>query len=289
MSVRSRVAGTAVGPMVVLAVEQEEPRPLVCDEVAARMASTPVRALIRATKWGPVRRWVVGASEKQMPGLWAGLLCRKRYVQDAVSAAVRDRAAAVVMLGAGMDTLAYRASRPAGVPVFEVDMPVNVARKRAHLHRLYGRVPAHVRLVPVDFATDDLAAALAANGHRTDAPTFYVWEAVTQYLTEDVVRATLDALPAAPGSRLVFTYIRRDFLDGRNLYGAGRLHRRFAGRDPLWRFGLDPADVPAFLAEHGWRQIEQLGPAEFTARYLRPASRDLSVSEIERSALAEKP
>ena len=84
--------------------------------------------------------------------------------------------------------------------------------------------------------------------------TFFIWEGVTQYLSEEAVRATLEALRAAPSdSRLVFTYVRRDFIDGQNKYGAEMLYRRFRQRRQVWRFGLNPDEVAAFVAEYGWR------------------------------------
>ena len=109
-----------------------------------------------------------------------------------------------------MDTRAYRLARRSDIPVFEVDLPVNIERKKAAVQRAIGAMPASVHLVPLDFERDDLIAALTGHGYRADARTFFVWEGVTQYLTEDAVRATLGALQAAPaGSRLVFTYVRR--------------------------------------------------------------------------------
>jgi len=82
--------------------------------------------------------------------------------------------------------------------------------------------------------------------------------------------------------------VRADFLDGSEMYGAEAAFEQFVRKGPLWRFGLAPDQVADFLAGYGWDEAEQLGPAEFTARYLGPAGRDLPVSEIERSVLAVK-
>ena len=54
------------------------------------------------------------------------------------------------------------------MPVFEVDLPVNIDRKTAVVRRVLGGPPPSVRLVPVDFERDDLAAELAKHGYRTD-------------------------------------------------------------------------------------------------------------------------
>lgn len=92
----------------------------------------------------------------------------------------------------------------------------------------------------------------------------------------------------APGSRLVFTYVRRDFIDGTNLYGAPMLYRRMRQRRQLWHFGLQPEEVAEFLAGSGWRLIEQLGPEQIVRRYVAPTGRNLTASDIEWSAYAEK-
>ncbi|QWF84155.1 SAM-dependent methyltransferase [Amycolatopsis sp. CA-230715] len=281
-------ARTALGPMVIVAVEQYEDVSLLRDPVAARLLPSSGRAAVRAARWPVVRRMLVGATERRIPGLWASMVCRKRFIDDAVEAA-RERVEAVVILGAGFDTRAYRLPALANVPVFEVDLPANIERKRARLTALHGGVPAGVTLVPVDFETQDLAGRLAGHGYRPRARTFFVWEAVTQYLTEAGVRATFAFLSGAPrGSELVFTYVRQDFLDGTALYGAESAYREFVVRRPLWRFGMAPEAVPGFLAEYGWDEVDQVGAREFTDRYLVPAGRAMAVSEIERAVLARK-
>jgi O-methyltransferase involved in polyketide biosynthesis len=112
---------------------------------------------------------------------------------------------------------------------------------------------------------------------------------VTQYPTEDAVRSTLGALQATPaGSRLVFTYVRKDFIDGLNMYDAALLYKRFRQRQQVWHFGLNPEDVAVFVGEYGWRLVEQAGPDYFVRNYIEPIGRNLTASELEWSAYAEK-
>ena len=274
--------------MVVVAADQYSATPLVHDPWAATLLPAPTRFIAAATRWSPVRRALRSATDKQFAGGWASFLCRKRYIDDQLRAAVAKGVEAVVILGAGYDTRAYRLPELSGVPVCEVDLPRNSAAKAAALTRASRGVPAGVTLLGVDFENDDLADSLQRNGFGTQRRTFYIWEAVTQYLTEPAVRRTFDYLAhAAPGSGLAFTFIREDFLSGRQLYGAQRARERFVVKEALWRFGLDPADVGPFLAEYGWREVDQVGPAEYTNRYLRPAGRDEPVSHIERAVYAE--
>jgi methyltransferase (TIGR00027 family) len=91
--------------------------------------------------------------------LWTNLSCRKRYTDDNLHDALSD-IDAVVVLGAGLDTGAYRLARHSQVPVFEVDQPINVDRKKTVLARVFGTPAASVNLVPVDFERDDLMATL---------------------------------------------------------------------------------------------------------------------------------
>ena len=276
--------------MVLAAMEQSEPpgRRLVDDDLAARFLPAPTRWLVTATPPALMRRLMMAAMERDGPGLWANFACRKHYIADKVTEAL-DSIDAVVVLGAGLDTLAYRLARRSDIPIFEVDQPVNVERKAAAVRRALGTMPSSVQLVPLDFERDDVLTALAERGYRADYRTFFVWEGVTQYLTADAVHATLESLrPAAPGSRLVFTYVRRDFIDGVNFYGAEQLYRRFRQRQQLWRFGLQPEEVAAFLAGHGWRLVEQLGPEQIVQRYVEPTGRNLTASQVEWSAYADK-
>jgi methyltransferase (TIGR00027 family) len=278
---------TALGPMVIVAVDQFDPSPLIHDPWAAKLLPLGGRLAVMLAKWPPARRSTIKATEKKLPGLWASMLCRKRYIDDKLHDAVQEGIDAVVMLGAGFDTRAYRVPGLAGIPVWELDLPANIARKKAALRRCFGRIPDGVTLVPIDFETQDLDEELTRHGYRPGSRTFVAWEAVTQYLTEAGVRRTLERLAhAGPGSRLVFTYVRQDFLDGAATFGAEAAYQEFVVRRRLWRFGLDPEQVAGLLAEYGWTEAEQLGPREFTARYLEPAGRRLPVSEIERSVHA---
>ena len=126
----------------------------------------------------------------------------------AIDDAIRTHAARqVVMLGAGLDTRAWRMDELADATVFEVDHPASQADKR---RRIGDRPPVCGRLVhvPVDFRRDDLPVALADAGHRASEPTTWVWEGVVPYLTRDAMTSTLGAVAecSAPGSRLVVNY-----------------------------------------------------------------------------------
>lgn len=285
----SDVERTAVGPTFMVAIEQYVRPPLVVDPWAGRILPRRWRLPVALSRFAVVRRLMISATEKLVPGAWISLLCRKRYIDDLLREAVRQGVDAVVILGAGFDTRGYRVDELAGLPIWEVDLPHNIAVKDEALRRCFGRVPSEVTLVPMDFESDNLMSRLADQGYAPDMRTFFIWESVTMYLSEDSVRSTLRALrTASRGSRLAFTYFRSDFLDGSALHGADEAHEKFVVARGLWKFGLDPADVAAVLHEYGWEVVENIEPAEYRDRYLRPAHRDQTVSPIERAAYASR-
>ncbi|MFB7737070.1 class I SAM-dependent methyltransferase [Streptomyces sp. NPDC056112] len=178
----------------------------------------------------------------------------------------------LVILGAGLDTRAWRMPELAQTDVWEVDHPASQQDKRARLAEaapvlrgpdegdlLAAELPAiarTVRFTPVDFAVDDLGAALDAAGHDPAAPTTWLWEGVVPYLTRDEVRATVAALAArtVPGSALVVNYQAPSARAA-----AGRLLTRVLGSSVTsgepWRSLWRPQRMAALLAEYGLRVV----------------------------------
>jgi methyltransferase (TIGR00027 family) len=275
--------------MVIVAADQYATSPLVHDPWARRIllsaGGSPHRS--RGGHWP--RRGFIAVTEKRIRGGWANFLSRKRYVDDQLVNAVAKGIDAVVILGAGYDTRAYRMPALAGIPVCEVDLPGDISRKAAAARRCFGQVPPNVRLLAVDFEADSLSERLGGEGFGPDKRIFYIWEGATMYLTEPAVRKTMaDLAEAAPGSRLLFTFIRKDFLDGREMYGARGIYHEVVMKRGLWHFGLHADQVAGFLAEFGWHEVEQVGPDEYAARYVKPAGRDESVSELKRAVYAKR-
>ena len=283
-------AKTGLGPTAMVAIEQYFPKEkrIVDDALAHHVLPSGMRAYVWLMRLDPARDWMVRATEKNLPGIWAGMMGRKRYIDEKLTESTGNLDA-VVNLGAGFDTRAYRLPALAEVPVWEVDQPENVEPKRARLRKLLGAVPSHVTLVPIDFDREDLGTALAAHGYLAKGRTFFVWEAVTQYLTEPGIGATFDFLAtAARGSRLAFTYVRKDFLDGKNVYGGQALYERYVVRDRLWLFGMAPENVETFLGAYGWGVVEHFDYEVLAERYVEPTGRELASSPIERIVYAKK-
>jgi len=284
-------AQTAYGPMSAVAVEQNAPegQRLVQDALAIRFLPPIIKPIVILTRWPSARVLMITLSDKRGRGVWGGVLCRKRYIDDKLLEAVRAGLDAVVNLGAGLDTRAYRLPALSLMPVFELDFPENIEYKKAKLQQLFGGVPSHVTLVPIDFDSQDLGDVLASYGYRVTYKSCFIMEAVTQYLSEDGIQNTFRFLAQAKtGSRLVFTYICKDFIDGTDSYGLQALYEAYRVKTHLWHFGFAPQQVAAFLEQYAWKELEQVGSHEYTSRYLNPIGRAMSVLEIERAVYGEK-
>ncbi|ORA80867.1 SAM-dependent methyltransferase [Mycobacterium malmoense] len=286
---RSAIAArTALGVLQLTAIEQHESshRRLLSDDLAAPLLPTVLRLSIALTAFTPLRRLLNRSAERRGPG-WAMILCRKRYIDDQL-AAVADQYAQIVNLGAGMDTRGLRWASPKR-SVFEVDQPVNVEAKQRAIENAFGTVPPQLHLIPTDFERDALHTGLIRHGYNPAHKTFFIWEGVTQYLTETGFHSTLAFLEdAATGSRIVLTYVHRDFIDGINTFGARQLYEQYRVRQQVWLLGLCPDEIEAILADQGWRVIEHVGANEYQHRYVDPTGRMLVASGIERAVCAEK-
>ncbi|MCL4517224.1 MAG: SAM-dependent methyltransferase [Firmicutes bacterium] len=281
-------AKTGAGPTALIAIEQYFPKKerIVEDDLACQILPTG-RAFLWFMRSKSLRDWMVRATEKDFPGLWSGMMCRKRYIDEKLIDSF-NQIDAVVNLGTGFDTRAYRLPALSEKPVWELDQPENIESKQARLLKVFGKIPSHVKLVPIDFDREDLDSVLEAQGYSTDMRTFFIWEAVTQYLTEKGIRTTFDFLAkAAPGSRLAFTYVLKDFLDGQAMYSWEKGYKRYV-ENKIWIFGMEPESWPDFLKEYGWRVIEDIGYDEMAEKYVKPTGRILASTPIERMVYAEK-
>jgi methyltransferase (TIGR00027 family) len=286
-----KAARTAKSPTFQVALEQLVPaeQRVINDPLAQRLMPAQLQALLTVCRIGPLRRLLPRLADIQVPGVVGGLLCRKRYIDERLQAALQAGITSVVILGAGFDTRAYRLPGLSSVRVYEVDLPENSEAKRTAVRRALGEEPAHVSLVGTDLNREDLLGALQSAGYSAGQPAFYIVEGVTQYIPEAAVRRTFRFLAqAAQSSQLVFTYVRRDFIQGENLYGLPVLYKQTRGRGELWQFGWTPEEIAPFLAEYGWRELEQVGSAEYQERYVQPLHRQMRVMEVERAVWAER-
>lgn len=200
-------------------------------------------------------------------------LSRARYVEEILEAAIKGGVAQYVILGAGLDTFAFR--RPdllAHVELFEVDHPGTQNYKRERLSSLGWQIPTQLHWVPVDFTQSDLVPALKQHNYDPANLTLFSWLGVTYYLSREVIDTTLSAIShnAAPGSTLIFDYLDADaFIPGRTATRVARMQAATQMSGEPMQTGFDPAALGSELSALGFHLEENLSPADIQAKYFQ--------------------
>jgi methyltransferase (TIGR00027 family) len=186
---------------------------------------------------------------------------------DAIALGVRQ----LVVLGAGLDTYAYRAVRGKHLRIFEVDHPATKSWKRERLAEAKIPVPRTLTFAPVDLEHETLADGLAAAGFDTAQPTFFSWLGVVPYLTEDVVFATLGFIASLPGGAHVAFDYRNPPTAGpdKDEHDVTReaLAARVASLGEAFRREFETDVLHAKLAALGFNEVEDPGPRSIRERY----------------------
>lgn len=236
-----------------------------------------------------IRHLILGLLEMSGMGTPGMLFCRTRFIDDALFDWLEGGKQQVVCLGAGNDSRAYRIPNIEQTQFFEVDLPVPQMLKREHMHRVLGVNPVHVIYTPLDFDTQELGAELSRAGFRSGIPTFFIMEGVTQYITEEAVENIFRFAAQAPtGSRIAFTYIKREIIEGSVRSRVDqRIMKRVARRGMPWFFGINGEILEGWLNQRGFKLIDQAGAEDYRERYLDPVGRRLNIYAGERIVLAE--
>jgi methyltransferase (TIGR00027 family) len=277
------VGNTAIGAAACRLIEQYKPKRmrLFYDPVVKDLLGAPIRALLRLKS---MRNLTIKQMDALTPGIYGVQISRTRFIDDAVEQALSRGIGQVVILGAGLDTRPYRLSGIERARIFEVDLPAVQEGKKKKLQKRFGRLPAHVTFIPIDFDKESLQDVFTGTPFDPVSPAIFIWEGVTQYLTEEAVRHTLAFIgAAAPGSVLVFTYVLKSFIERRSgVAGEDRMMDMVARRGSPWLFGLDSSGVASFLEPFHLHLTADVGNADHQANYFKPMGRELVVSEIER-------
>ena len=255
-----RPSATAEGAATLRAAHQvlDDPRVLE-DPIAVRLIGAERAAALRSETRLRAHR---------LRHLRAFVAVRGRYAEDELARAVGRGVRQYVVLGAGLDTFAYRNPGPAHV--FEVDHPATQAWKRQRLREAGIAIPASLTFVPVDFERQTLAEGLAAARFDRGRPAFFSWLGVTVYLTRKAVMETLRLVSSSTvaGSGIVLSFV----------VSRSPIAARTAAIGEPWLTLFDPGALADDLRAMGFGPVEHLPPAEINRRYFADRSDGLRVA-----------
>lgn len=233
------------------------------------MFTDPLAALILGAGAEPFASTAPLNEATESRALRAFVAVRSRFAEDALAAAVARGVRQYVILGAGLDTFAYRnPHRDAGLRVFEVDHPATQAWKRERVAEAKLVIPASLTFVPVDFARSGIEKELDGAGFDRNAPAFFSWLGVTMYLLPEVVLAMLQRIAGLPApAGIAFDYRVPRPQDGDGFAAVDPLTARVASAGEPFRSAFEPRSLAADLRRFGFDRIEDLDGAAINERY----------------------
>ena len=214
----------------------------------------------------------VAQRAKQHPsgrGMRIFIAARTRFAEDALTAAVEHGASQLVVLGAGLDTYAYRGALRERLRILEVDHPATQAWKRQRLAEADIAVPPALTFAPIDFERQTLAEGLAAANFDPTLQTFFTWLGCVPYLSEEAIWSTLRFIAGLPnGAHVVFDYgdppasLLPEMRASHDQRAA-----RVAELGEAWLNYFEADSLRVKLLGFGFRKIEDLGPRQIASTY----------------------
>jgi methyltransferase (TIGR00027 family) len=217
------------------------------------------------------RRWLAPLLDHPFAKQWrAGFALRARYAEDCLAEAVQRGARQFVVLGAGLDTFAYR--QPvwgSSLRIYEVDHPTTQQWKRGRLKAADISIPPNLTFVPIDFERTSIPEALRSTDFAFDALTLFSWMGVTQYLTRDALDATfLFVLSLPPSSEIVFSFILpQEAVSGVEAEALAIAAQRAAEVGEPWLTRLRGDELGERLRSIGFSRTIHLTPEQARERY----------------------
>jgi methyltransferase (TIGR00027 family) len=197
---------------------------------------------------------------------------RARLAEDTASGP--SGADQYVLLGAGLDSFAYRRGEPSdGLRIFEVDRSASQSWKRQRLVDIGVTIPESVTFVPLDFERQDLDIELSKAGFDSGKPSVVAWLGVTHYLTPEAITGTLERIARwAAGTQIVFDYqLPEQMWEGFEGWDANwprAVAAGFAASGEPWVSSFSPGEIETLLGAHGYENIEDFDHDMIRAAYL---------------------
>ena len=217
----------------------------------------------------------------EFPRLRAIFTARNRYAEDELADAVKRGVSQYVILGAGLDSFAYR--RPesiASLDVFEIDLPATQAWKCARVAKLGIPPPRRLHHLAIDFERQTLAEGLTGSVVDLEAPAFFSLLGVAQYLTKDALSRTLRDVveTSVPGSEQVLQFVAPPtILAPEEAALVNALANRAMENGEPWLSFYEPADMERHLREAGFSSVSHFDRDLATERYFRNRTDGLSL------------
>jgi methyltransferase (TIGR00027 family) len=234
-------------------------------------------------------RLILWEAERMAPGVPGEVIGRTRYIDDCLKRRIDDGIEQLVVLGAGYDSRSYRFEELKGrVKSFELDYPSTQELKLKRVKSMFGTSPDGVVYVPIDFNSDSMERMLFDAGYDRTLKTFFIWEGVTYYITDQAVNETLEFVVkhSGEGSSIFFDYAFKSVIEGHGeIKQVNRTLRAYElVAAPItsehFVFGVEEGTIEEFLEKRGLQLIENVTGEFFESSYFAGVKQTRQVSRL---------
>lgn len=228
-------------------------------------------------------RLFAGYGERVAPGVLDYLAVRCRFIDDYLQQCINASIKQVVILGAGLDSRAYRFEAfKKRVKIFEVDHPATQQVKREKVIKIFGEIPSHVTLVPIDFESETLQK-LYEYDYSNLVETLFILEGVVHYLQGTAIDQTLEFIRknSSPGSTVIFDYMYTSALKTPQKRGEiTRMDRTAKITGEKLIFGIEEGKAVEFLQARGYSQVVNYSSQDLERKYFTGVNKDRVIASI---------
>lgn len=208
-------------------------------------------------------------------------LARARFCEDNLKIAMLTGTTQYVILGAGMDTFAFRENDfMKKYKVFEVDHPQTQSDKIKRVNRANLEISDNLFYVAIDFSKDDLKSGLLKAGFDPTQKTFFSWLGVSYYLSEEEIETMLDnvASLSSEGSSLVFDYADENLFSSEVKRVQNMIAMARTGGEPM-KSCFDYTKLEKLLEKHKFLIYELMTTQDIQAQYFKGRGNELTAFE----------
>jgi methyltransferase (TIGR00027 family) len=208
------------------------------------------------------------------------VIARTRYIDDFLQECFANEIQQVVIMGAGFDSRAYRFDELKKIPVFEVDHPATMAKKKENIQKKLGSLPNNVVYVPIDFLKEKISDKLVQCGYSGKSKSLFIWEGTTPYLIPESVDETLAFVSSNSGkdSSIIFDYILKSVVNGTcDLEGAKNEFEKMNKTSEPLTFGIEKEKIESFLVDRGFQNVKDVGSEYLKELYFKDQHRNRKI------------
>jgi methyltransferase (TIGR00027 family) len=209
---------------------------------------------------------------------------RSRFTEDRLAEAAARNVSQYVIIGAGLDTFAWRQPDHArSMKIFAVDHVATLAWTQVRFWERGLPKPTNLTFVPVDLEECRLAESLVEFGFARDTPSLCSALGVMQYVDRQAGDAVLEfASSLSAGSEIVFSFAPPDDdLQEDDVRMAAGASKRVAALGEPWKTRVRSSEFVERLTHFGFSDIFHLTPELAQQRYFAGREDGLRAPSLE--------